>query len=91
VVRHGHVRSVVTRHQKRGRSCEPLHIRFAFFARCWRCDDPYDQGGRGPIMPSLTWNIERGIEMPRLPVTAMLLAGLAALNIASVVLALLAA
>ena len=42
-------------------------------------------------MPSPTWNIERGIEMPRLPVTAILLAGLAALNIASVVVALLAA
>jgi hypothetical protein len=42
-------------------------------------------------MPSLTWNIERGIEAPRPLVTATLLAGLAALNIASVVLALLAA
>lgn len=42
-------------------------------------------------MPSLTWNIERGIEMPRLPVTAILLAGLATLNIASVVVALLGA
>jgi hypothetical protein len=42
-------------------------------------------------MPSPTWNIERGIEMPCLPVTAILLAGLATLNIASVVLALLAA
>jgi hypothetical protein len=43
------------------------------------------------LVPSLTRNIERGIETPRLPVTATLLAGLAALNIASVVVALLAA
>jgi hypothetical protein len=43
-------------------------------------------------MPSLTRNIERAlIETPHLPVSVALLAGLAALNIASVVLALLAA
>jgi hypothetical protein len=43
-------------------------------------------------MPSPTWNVERGlIETPRLPVFPTLLVGLAALNIACVVLALLAA
>jgi hypothetical protein len=43
-------------------------------------------------MPSPTWNVERGlIATPRLPVLAALLVGLAALNIASAVLALLAA
>ena len=42
-------------------------------------------------MSSQTWNVERGlIETPRLPLSAALLVGLTALNIASAILALLA-
>ena len=43
-------------------------------------------------MPNPTWIVERGlIETPRLPVLSALLIGVAALNIASAALALLAA
>ncbi len=46
----------------------------------------------GSIMQSLTWNVERRlIGTSPLPIPAILLAGLAALNVGSAVLALLAA
>jgi hypothetical protein len=46
----------------------------------------------GSIMQSLTWNVERRlIGTSPLPIPAILLAGLAALNVVSAVLALLAA
>ena len=70
--------------------CALVHIRLGNFAEAsWRGADPHVMGGP---MHSLNGDVEHWlIETPRLPTPAVLLAGLVALNIASAVLALLAA
>ena len=70
--------------------CALGNIRLGSFAAAsWRGADPHVMGGP---MHSLSGDVEHWLtETPRLPTPVVLLAGLLALNIASAVLALLAA